>query len=558
MDQLLKHNIRRRLGRLISFAARNLAVMATTPKGNRRTADTLGFLEPNGSFRELASRTWDAVIVGAGHNGLACAAYLARSGQQVLVIESRRRIGGACTIEETWPGYRISPCAYLVGLLHPLVIEELDLPGYGFEWYPATAGLFVPFDDGTSVQLWDDDERCEEEIRKLSAVDVEGWRDFCAVKARLRDALRPPGAGDLWVGRAPSMEVIDERLGGDHEARRMLFEWSMVECVENYFQDERLQMAYLGQGVIGTNASPHDPGTASIHFHHQSGRLGGVPGMWGYVKGGMGMVSFLLGDIARDLGAVIVSGVSVARILPGEGVELEGGERIRARSVISNADPRATLKMLGDQADPAWKARVEAIPQVGCTVKLNVVLRELPSFKARPGMFQDHHKGQINTPLTKDEWASSYQAARAGELPSRLWTELYFHTAHDPTVAPAGVHTMSVFAQYVPHTFARGDWNTRRDEVKRLALSTIARFCDNLPDAVVDVQALGPPDIEEKVGLTGGHIFQGECLPAYMWDKRLTPRTPMPGVFLCGACTYPGGSVIGINGRNAAMEVLGR
>jgi phytoene dehydrogenase-like protein len=317
-------------------------------------------------------------------------------------------------------------------------------------------------------------------------------------------------------------------------------------------------VAYLGQGVIGTNASPHDPGTASIHFHHQSGRLGGVPGMWGYVKGGMGMVSFLLGDIARDLGAVVVSGVSVARIIPGAGVELEGGERIRARSVISNADPRVTLRLLGDQADPAWKARVEAIPQVGCTVKLNVVLQELPSFKTRPGTLQDHHKGQINTPLTKEEWASSYQAARAGELPSRLWTELYFHTAHDPTVAPAGVHTMSVFAQYVPHTFARGDWNSRRDDVKQLALSTIGRFCDNLPEAVVDVQALGPPDIEEKVGLTGGHIFQGECLPAFMWDKRLTARTPMPGVFLCGACTYPGGSVIGINGRNAAMEVLGQ
>ena len=187
----------------------------------------------------------------------------------------------------------------------------------------------------------------------------------------------PLGGGDLWVGKAPTIEEIDERLGGDHEARHLLFEWSMVDCVENYFQDERLQMAYLGQGVIGTNASPHDRGTASIHFHHQSGRLGGSPGMWGYVKGGMGMVSFILCDIARDLGAVVLTGTPVARIIPGEGVELEGGERIAARHVISNADPRATLKMLGGQADPAWKVRVEQIPQVGCTVKLNVVLKEL-------------------------------------------------------------------------------------------------------------------------------------------------------------------------------------
>ncbi len=139
-------------------------------------------------------------------------------------------------------------------------------------------------------------------------------------------------------------------------------------------------------------------------------------------------------------------------------------------------------------------------------------------------------------------------------MPERLWTELYFHTAHDPSVAPPGVHTMSVFAQYVPHTFARGDWDSRRTDVKELAIRSIARYCDNMPAAVLDVQVLGPPDIEREVGLTGGHIFQGECLPPYMWDRRLTPRTPMPGVFLCGACTHPGGSVIAINGRNAAME----
>jgi phytoene dehydrogenase-like protein len=167
-----------------------------------------------------------------------------------------------------------------------------------------------------------------------------------------------------------------------------------------------------------------------------------------------------------------------------------------------------------------------------------------------------HHLGQINTPLSKDEWRTSVETARAGELPVRLWTELYFQTAHDPSVAPDGMHTMSVFAQYVPHTFSEGDWDSRRDEVKDLALRSIARYCDNIPEAVIDAQVLGPPDIEREVGLTGGHIFQGECLPPYMWDQRLTPRTPMTGVYLCGACTHPGGSVIAINGRNAAMEIL--
>jgi phytoene dehydrogenase-like protein len=531
--------------------------MIPTRGGSRPAAATLGVLESPASIRELASSRWDSIIVGAGHNGLTCAAYLARAGRRVLVLEARARVGGACTLHEVWPGTRISPCAYLVGLLHPRVIGELGMAEHGFRWMPATAGLFVPFDDGTSVQLWDDDRLCEEEIGRFAPGDLAGWRAFSDVKRRLRDALRPEGDGDLWIGPAPSRGEIERRLAGDTEALRVLFDWSMVEYVEHFLDDERLQSAYLGQGVIGTFASPHDPGTASIHFHHQSGRLGGMPGMWGYVEGGMGMVSFILCDIAREAGAVVRTGTPVARIIPGVGVELEGGERIESPCVVSNADPRTTLCLLGDAAEDSWRARVEEVPQIGCTVKLNVALSELPSFSARPGTRMPHHLGQINTPMTKEEWRTSYDRARAGELPDRLWTELYFHSAHDRSVVPEGLHTMSVFAQYVPHTFARGDWESRRDEVKDLALRSIGRFCDNMPGAVVDVQVLGPPDIEREVGLVGGHIFQGECLPPYMWDRRFTPRTPMPGVFLCGACTHPGGSVIAINGRNAAMEILG-
>ncbi|MGE3819402.1 MAG: phytoene desaturase family protein [Isosphaeraceae bacterium] len=522
----------------------------------RKTADVLGRIGLPAPIAELARRRWDVIVIGAGHNGLACAAYLARAGRDVLVLEARERVGGACTLEEVWPGYKISPCAYLAGLLHPLILDELDLPARGFEWIPATAGLFVPFEDGSSVQLWDDDERCEAEIQALSSVDIEGFRAFCDVKRRLRDALRPPGDRDHWIGRAPSRDQILTRIGPDEEALKVLFEWSMVEFVDHYFQDERLKIAYLGQGVIGTNASPFVPGTASIHFHHASGRMGGMPGMWGYVRGGMGTVSFLLCDAAREAGAVVAAGVPVARILPGEGVELVGGERLLAPVVVSNADPRVTLRLLGEAADPAWRARIEAVPIEGCTVKLNVALRELPSFSARPGTSEPHHLGQINTPLTRQEWAEGFAAARSGRLPTRLWTELYFQSAHDRSVVPDGRHTMSVFAQYVPFAFAEGDWDDRREEVKALALASIGRFCENVPDAVVDAQVLGPPDIEREVGLTGGHIFQGECLPDHLWSRRLEPRTPIPGVFLCGACTHPGGSVIGVNGRNAAMEVL--
>jgi phytoene dehydrogenase-like protein len=517
---------------------------------------SLGRVGLPGPLRVLAAKTWDAIVVGAGHNGLACAAYLARAGKRVLVIESRERIGGACTIEEPWPGVRMSPCAYLAGLLHPLVVEELNLPARGYGWIPAMNGLFIPFHDGRSVQLYEDDERCYAEIARISPRDVAGWRAMSNLIGRVRDALRPADENDVWIGEAPTREQIEDRLGNDGEARALLFEWSMADLVEHFLTDERLQYGYLGQGVIGTNASPFDPGTASIRFHHSSGRLGGLPGAWGYVKGGMGMVSFFLADAAQEAGATIAAGVSVAQILPGEGILLESGERIPAPVVISNADPRVTLRLVGNAAEPGWRSQVESIPVEGCTLKVNVWLRELPNFRARPGTCEPHHFGQVNTPLTKSEWKESYAAARAGRLPDHLWTELYFQSVHDPTVAPPGTHTMSIFSQYVPHTFANGTWDDHRECAKRLAFDALARFCSNMPDAVIDAEALGPPDIERKVGLTGGHIFQGECLPAYMWSNRLRAKTSMPGVYLCGACTHPGGSVIAMNGRNAAMAVL--
>ena len=194
-----------------------------------------------------------------------------------------------------------------------------------------------------------------------------------------------------------------------------------------------------------------------------------MPGMWGYVRGGMGMVSFYFCDAAREAGATVVSGVPVAAIVPGECVVLEGGERITARTIVSNADPVQTLRLLGMAADPGWRKRIERVPIEGCTVKLNVHLRELPSFTARPGTNEPHHYGQINAPLTKQEWKAGFAASRRGELPEHLWCELYFQSVHDSSVVPAGRHTMSVFAQYVPYNFARGSWDERRDEVRQLA-----------------------------------------------------------------------------------------
>jgi phytoene dehydrogenase-like protein len=506
---------------------------------------------------DLAAQRWDAIIVGAGHNGLTCAAYLARAGKRVLVLEARERIGGACTLHEPFPGYHISPCAYLAGLLHPLVIRELDLPARGFKWTPALGGYFVPFEDGSSIQLPEDDALAEAEIARFARADLDGWREMSDVIRRAREALRPADERDLWLGDAPSREQVEERLAGDQDAIDMIFDLSMADFLDRYLTDERLVMAYLGQGVIGTNASPFDAGTAYIRFHHNSGRIDpALPGTWGYVEGGMGRVSFLICDAAREAGAVVATGVPVAQIIPGEGVLLEGGERLHAPVVISNADPRVALRLLGDHADATWRAQVESVPIEGCTIKVNMALSEPPNFRARPGLDEPHHRAQINTPLTREQWQAGYDAARRGDLPDLLWTENYLQTAFDPSIAPHGKHVLSVFSQYVPYTFAEGNWDTRRDEAGRRVVESLGRFTSNLPDAIIEMEVLGPPDIEREVGLTGGHIFQGECLPQYMWDKRLDYATPMQGVYLCGAATHPGGSVIGVNGRNAAMRVL--
>ena len=335
----------------------------------------------------------------------------------------------------------------------------------------------------------------------------------------------------------------------------MLFEWSMAEFVERYLRDERLQVAYLGQGVIGTNASPFDPGTASIRFHHASGRLGGMPGMWGYVRGGMGMVSFYFCDAAREAGATVVCGRARGPDCARRRSELDGGQRIAARTVVSNADPRVTLRLLGHvpmpPGAPRWKRAHRGLHR-----KAERASARTAQFHRAARHRQPHHYGQINMPLTKQEWKGDLLPRDAANCPSICGARSIFKVCTIGSVAPQGEHTMSVFAQYVPYRFAQGSWDERREEVRCAALGSLACFCSNIDRAVIDAQVMGPPDIEQKVGLTGGHIFQGECLPPYMWANRLLRAHPMAGVYLCGACTHPGGSVIGINGRNAAMAVL--
>jgi phytoene dehydrogenase-like protein len=371
---------------------------------------------------------------------------------------------------------------------------------------------------------------------------------------RLRLALRTGPEGDSWRGEAPTRDRLEKRLGHDPELLSVLFEESIADTLDRYLDDQRMKDALYGQGVIGAWAGPRDPGTASIKLMHYQGDLLGQGPLWGYVEGGMGQVSFAIAQAARDLGASLATGVPVAEILPGEGVRLEGGELIRAAAVVSNADPRRTLGLVDPGAVPGhYRARVDGWQLRSPVVKLNAALHRLPTFPAARGL--EAHRAMVDVTRGLDAAQAAFADAERG-VPNIGFCEVYFQTAYDPSVAPPGRHLVSVFAQYAPYDLAEGDWDGRRDEIGRLILDAIASFAPDLHDCVAEYEVLGPPDIERRIGLTGGHIFQGETMPDQMWEHRLTPRTPVPGLYLCGAATHPAGSVIALNGRNAAMAVL--
>jgi phytoene dehydrogenase-like protein len=505
---------------------------------------------------ELAKRTWDAVIVGGGHNGLTAAAYLAKAGQSVLVLERRERLGGACTLERPFEnqGYSVSPCAYVVGLLDELVINELQLKQRGFECYIADPNLWVPFDDGTSFGQWLDDAKTQANLEalKVSKQDIDGYwayeHLFDEIRRRLRTRSR-----DTWVGDTPSRDEIEDLLHGEQTMLDVVFTASISDVLDDHLRDQRLKDALFGQGVIAAYGGPKDPCTASIKLMHYQGDLEGQGPVWGYVKGGMGMISFAIADAACEAGAQLAAGVPVSEILPGEGVRLEDGTFIRARTIVCNADPKVALNLLTDvpgeyeQRLNDWKVRSPV-------VKFNAALTSLPEWTAAPGA---HWPAQATIDLTGglEEAQKAFEACDRGE-PSVGFGELYIQTGYDKTPAPQDRHLLSVFGQYAPYELAHGTWETRREEVARQFIDLIERFAPGFEAKLEAYEVLGPPDIEERIGLTGGNIFQGEVTPDQMWEHRLTPRTPIEGFYFCGAATHPGGSVIALNGRNAAMAVL--
>ena len=522
-----------------------------------RVQEALGAVGTPAPPRELARRRWDAIVVGGGHNGLTAAAYLARAGCSVLVLERRERLGGACTLEQPFsdPRYLVSPCAYVVGLLDERVVRELELARRGYRVLLADPNLWCPLPDGRSVALHVERERTLAALREqgFGRSDVEGYAAYEDAFERLRRLLRAGPLGDAWEGSSPSREELEAAIG-DEELIAIAFEDSIAGVLDRYIGDEALKHALFGQGVIGAFAGPRDPGTAQVKLMHHQGNLLGKGPVWGYVEGGMGRVSFAIADAALEAGAALACGAPVARIVPGEGVELESGDRIHAPVVVANADPKRVLAMLeGAEVPGEFRRRLEAWRVDSAVVKLNAALARLPAFTAAGG--EQAHRAMVGVSPGLDAAQGAAEAARRGEA-AIGYAELYFQTGYDPSVAPPGRHTMSVFAQYAPYGLAAGGWDERRAEVRDLILDAIAAYAPDVRECIEEVEVLGPPDIERRIGLSGGHIFQGEALPDQMWDRRLDHRTPLPGLYLCGAATHPAGSVIALNGRNAAMAVL--
>jgi phytoene dehydrogenase-like protein len=525
--------------------------------------------------------SYDVIVVGAGHNSLVCAAYLARAGRKVLVLERRERIGGAAVTEEVFPGFRFSVFSYVVSLLRPEIIRDLELPKHGLHILPLES-TFTPLLDGPKggsyLAQWNDHDQNRRELARHSLRDAEAYDEFGlmlhqmarAVKPLL--AMAPPDPTSLSFGELMGMKRLAEHFRGLGAKRfstlTKLLTMSSAEFLDEWFESEPLKATKSASGIIGTLLGPRSPGTAYVLLHHYMGELDGVFRAWGFAKGGNGSVTAAIAGAARAAGAEIRTSAPVAQVLMkygrARGVVLEGGEEIRAKLVVSGADPRRTfLGLVGEKHLPG--PFVEAIKRFrfrGSSAKVNLALAELPDFSALPGR-GPHLRGAISISPSVDYLERAYDEAKYGEYSKRPYMDIVIPSLLDPQMAPPGKHVMSIFVQYAPYHLNGGWTDARREAFGDTVVDTLAQYAPNLKNAILHRQVVTPADIERIVGLSEGNIFQGELSLQQMFFLRPVPawakyRTPVSALWQCGAGTHPGGGVMGASGRNAAMQILGR
>jgi phytoene dehydrogenase-like protein len=522
---------------------------------------------------------FDAIVIGAGHNGLVTACYLARAGLRVLVLERRYVVGGACVTEETFPGFKVSTAAYVNSLFHTAIVRDLRLADYGYEVLARNPSSFTPFPDERSLMMGPDAELTRGEIAKFSARDAERYPQYEAMLERVAAVVEPTltiAPPDLQKPRLRDLRTLFSlgrefrRLGDGAGEGVEILTGAARPILDRWFESEGLKGTLATDAIIGAMASPSMPGTAYVLFHHVMGEAGGARGVWGYMRGGMGGLTQALATAAGNLGVDIRCDAEVARIVVHDdrvvGVALATGDEFHAPVVASNADARVTfLRLLDRTALPgAFVADVERISYTSASLKINVALAELPSFRALPGTEAGpQHRGTIHICPDQDYIERAYDDAKYGRPSAEPVLECTIPSVVDPTVAPPGRHLMSMFVQYAPYDLRHGSWDDERETFADRCFDLLDDYAPNFKRSVIARQVLAPPDLERVFNLTGGNIFQGAMTPNQLFAFRPVPgyaqyRTPLPGLYLCGAAAHPGGGVMGTPGLNAAREILGR
>src|SRR5215471_12966817 len=520
---------------------------------------------------------YDAIIIGAGHNGLVTAAYLARAGRKVLVLERREVIGGACVTEELWPGYKVSTAAYVNSLLRPEIIRDLELKKHGFEMLPRSPSSFTPFPDGRCLMMGPDREMSVREIAKFSAKDAEAYPRYEEMLTRIADFLEPlleqtppDPFGGMWDAIRLGRIGWKFRKLGRHVAEEAveILTGAATPILNRWFESDELKATIATDAVIGAFAPPSHPGTAYVLFHHVMGECNGVRGVWGYVRGGMGTISTSIAEAAKSRGAEIRTNAEVGRILVrdgrAEGVALKDGTEFRAPRVVSGADAHVTFVKLMDPKDlPAeFLAAVKRIDYSSATVKINVALDRPPNFKALPteGVGPQHH-GTMHICPDQDYIERAYDDAKYGRWARDPMLECTMATALDNTLAPPGKHILSMFVQYAPYHLKGTTWDAEKDKFADRCFDILEEYAPGFKSSVLHRLVIPPPDMERLWGITGGNIMQGSMSLSSMFSFRPVAgyanyRTPIKGLYMCGAAAHPGGGVMGACGLNAAREIM--